>query len=609
MTLGIERRTRTGMFLVAFILFVIAASRIIRLGGVGMDTDEVWSVWQTLGTPSQIVAWSPFDWPPLFYLLLGGWRSLVGLQPLSLHLFSIFAFLLSCAATFRLGSKLYGTHAGLIALVVYAGLGYTIYLSMLVRGYVLILLLMPLTLWVALRYLNRPSLRRAMLLSIMLSSMFYVHTTAIAAMAMVGLITLILVPYSIRQWMLPALITCGTILPELAHKASLILGLFGSRASRPDTHWLPLNEYLVELTRTFGGHGAFAWILVFVIATITLLTQLPLQRRMAALALWILAPVGLYAVAPLTAIYSARHIDWVMIGVALWIGWGLSVLLHAAPKLAPVQVIGIGLLAVPMFLPIPSEYMLASPPLGTYLKELKYWLRPGDVVLLDPNCDTATPAEWEYYTRAYFPEGLPFVTHPQTYRRVWYVTREGSHTSSIDAAVTGQRIAGKYFGPWNLLFRLYEGPPDVEGILFENGMRFHGADVIENNTIKPGPLARHEGESIHLRLWWTIAQSVPLDYSISLRVVEEKSKLLVAQQDGPPRMIDAPPETSRWIPGHYYVEDRQADLPYPLRKGSYGIYLTVYQWWDRKRMTAPGTTADNLLPIKPLWVEALSLGR
>ena len=51
------------------LLLVVAASRIPRLNGMEMNIDEVWSIWQTLGTPRQVLAWVPYDWPPPT-----GWR-------------------------------------------------------------------------------------------------------------------------------------------------------------------------------------------------------------------------------------------------------------------------------------------------------------------------------------------------------------------------------------------------------------------------------------------------------------------------------------------------------------------------------------------------------
>src|SRR5258706_6505072 len=96
---------RLQLALVTLILLVIAASRIPRLRTFEMDTDEVWSVFQSVGTPKQIVAWTPFNWPPAYYLAVGGWRSFVGIHPKIIRLLSVFVFLIGAALVYRVTPK------------------------------------------------------------------------------------------------------------------------------------------------------------------------------------------------------------------------------------------------------------------------------------------------------------------------------------------------------------------------------------------------------------------------------------------------------------------------------------------------------------------------
>lgn len=189
------------------------------------------------------------------------------------------------------------------------------------------------------------------------------------------------------------------------------------------------------------------------------------------------------------------------------------------------------------------------------------------------------------------------------YRHIWYLKEDGAgwHNSEFGAKVKENHIEGIFVGLYKALFRLYEAPPDAEGILFENGMRFHGMEVVGES---PRPLVRREGDSVRLRLWWTVDRPVEADYSIALHIYRRDA--LAAQSDSGPQLIDPslPGQTSAWQPGRYYIEERELTLPDFMPSEEYPIYLTVYQWWDGQRINAPGVNADSLLDIGKLYVKA-----
>src|SRR5262245_80837 len=90
------------------LLLLVAASRIVRLGAMEMNWDEVWSVWQTFGSPQEVLRWTPFDWPPLYFLTLAGWKALVGFFPFVLRYLSASAFLIGSACTYRAVRRIWG---------------------------------------------------------------------------------------------------------------------------------------------------------------------------------------------------------------------------------------------------------------------------------------------------------------------------------------------------------------------------------------------------------------------------------------------------------------------------------------------------------------------
>src|SRR5512140_3189777 len=110
--------------LLALACVVVAAPRIIHLPSLRLEIDEVWSIWQTFGTPSQINAWTPYDWPPLYYLTLGLWKELVGIYPFMVRMLSVLASMLGAAFLYRAAHKLTNRNesAALLAVLVYGAL-------------------------------------------------------------------------------------------------------------------------------------------------------------------------------------------------------------------------------------------------------------------------------------------------------------------------------------------------------------------------------------------------------------------------------------------------------------------------------------------------------
>jgi hypothetical protein len=245
-------------------------------------------------------------------------------------------------------------------------------------------------------------------------------------------------------------------------------------------------------------------------------------------------------------------------------------------------------------------------PLETNFIWLKDHLVAGDVFVADAGMACGGDEEWDYFTRTYFPTSLTFVQNPIGYRRIWYVTGNAQPDPQQRQAVMDGRIAGRFVGPHGCLFRLYEAPPDSEGILFENGMRFHGMDVMEGERPWTLPLIRHEGEMIHMRLWWSVDHTPDLDYSIGSYIMKLSDEL-ITEFNGPPQLVypeRAPQETSRWKPDQYYIEERDLLLPFPTARSTYRIEMSVYFWQDGSRVRANGVDENLLLTLQTLSVMA-----
>ncbi|MCB9456869.1 MAG: glycosyltransferase family 39 protein [Anaerolineaceae bacterium] len=592
---------RAGWILLAgVLLLVIAASRVTRIAEMTMNRDEVWSAWQSFGSPEEIVRWTPYDWPPLYYLTLAGWRELVGPQPVALRYLSNLVFLLGAASLYRVGRRLRGEVAGIVAALAYAALGYAILLSIEVRGYALLMGLGPLALWLTLRYFDHPGWRRGLPLAVVLAAMFYTNVTSAVAGLVLCLATLVIYRRRVWRWWLPGGVAALLALPEIVNKAGLgVSRVAGTQTLTPP----PLPEALANLLWRYAGNAVTVWALLLVAITVwTLVRQRGWQRQTVALLLWVgLMPLVMYLLNPLLGFFGARYSWWWMMGAALWVGWG-------AVYLRREVITGlVALLVALAFVPVPTvgEYNIFGEhsPLGENFAWLTEHMQVGDVFLLDPSQACGATEEWDYYTRVYFPNGLRFVAAPGDEPRIWYVAFDGRQDAATQAALSADYVRDVFVGPPGCLFQLYQGPPDRAGVLFSNGMRFHGAEVLENGVPRTGPLVWHEGETVTLRLWWSAGEPVDLDYSVTT-ILLNKGGVQVDGFDGPPQVLDAPQATSQWQPGRYYTEERRFTLPYPSGSGGYRVYLAVYFWEDAIRLDAPGVDENGLLYLLSLPVRA-----
>jgi hypothetical protein len=515
--------------------------------------------------------------------------------------------LVAAALLFAVSRQLFGVRAGIITMLAFSGLGYVLFLSTILRGYMLVLTLFLLALWLTLCYFERPSVWLGIGVGLTLTVMFYIHNLALISIPILVLFSLILFRAPRRWftlWLLPGVIVAALCLPYLFSRL-YIIDVKATISEQfipevaPDVRLV--NHYLDYL-----GQQPALFAALFVIATALIVDRWRLGRHTVALILWMLMPVALIGVVSSFDAFNARHLSWVMVGVALWIGWGLALLPRAAMIAAAL------VLALVNFdrIPLNERYeTIPRLPFVTAFTELRQQLRNGDVILTDLICRDCIPIdaeEWDYAVRAHFPNGLTFISsaqleaNPTTYRRVWYVATKGKETPQTLAAVEQFRGLISHIGPDNFLFRLYEAPVDPVGVLFENGMRLHGAELLNDANLS---LVWREGDTVKLRLFWSVDQPVQFDYSEG-SYLWDRQKGVIAQRDDPPLVLNGPTATSQWLPGQLYIEERTLKLAYPLTTGDYDIMLSLYQWWDGVRIPAPGVTADTLLKLGAIYVKA-----
>lgn len=615
------------------VIALIIASRVLTVGAVRMGHDEVRSVMRTFGTPAQIVAWQPPDWPPLYYLVLGAYRVFAGFHPLIIRYSSVLFFALSVAALYPLGLRLFKNRQAAIGVIAaYTTVGLLLFQSTHVRGYVMALALFPMTLWLTVRFFetDKPRWSQAFVLAVVLTLLFYTTYSAVPGFFLIALFTLIAIPVRrIWRWMMPAVIAIPLALPQLWDLAQYILPTLARREAAP----VVANEFVLEpysvyqwvLLRNYAGATWLLWIILFIGACgLLLYHERPLRRLTVALLVCaIAAPVFAAAVLPFFGMAAPHYSWWAVFPFVLLVGKAMGYL----PR--RVWLSAITLLLIVPFLPLPTDNFRYGNIFHTPFEDTFTWLEqhlePGDVLYLDESCTSryekcGTAEEWAYYQMVYFADRrlhiVDSIEATEGARHVWYVHVEGWHDEAAKAAIAAGRVQSIFVGPWDFLWQLYEAPPDVEGILYENGMRFHGFDVLDpalQDGYSQGVVARREGEAVILRLWWSVDESVAQDYSISTVIATAPDAPALAQVDSAPQTIslfpfvDAPPqETSQWQPGQYYVEERVIPIPQEvdsaLRDTPIGVYLTIYYWEDGQPIHAPGVSESGRFKLRDIFI-------
>lgn len=602
-----------GLLPMTVLLLVVVVTRAALLNQVTFDEDEVRSAMRSFGTPAQIIAWQPDDWPPGHGLLLGAWRGLVGSHPVMLRVTSLFFGLLAVALAYRAALVLGAGQVGaLLTAAAYSALGDSIFLSTYLRAYVIALALFPAALWLTVRYFRKPTVWRSLPLALLLAVLFYTTYTSVLAFLALGLYTLLACRRQVWRWVLPVAVLLVLVAPELLRQwATFVRRIERTADINPQMAALPVA--LADIFENYLGRGIWlgVWVVLLALALIFALGQ---RRR--AIVQWavvtsVIGPLALYSFMAVGLYYFlvSRYTWWALFAIALLTGLGLSRL----PRLARYVVL---LVLVTLNFVNYHDWRYVPLPFESVFSYLDQHARPGDVLLVDralclrdcsPNDSESN--KFSYYYRV-FAADLPLVESADDHRRIWYLSQNGWQDEATQKAVLNGRIAREFAGPWNFLVRLHEAPPDPVGVPFENGLRYHGLEVLDDGVVQTGLIDLWEQDTVTLRLWWSVDEAVAREYSVAVKALNAANHEVFGL-DGAPQLVQLDPTVTDplpsrmvdWLPGEIYVEERRMTLPEADTQNYLRLVLTVYQWWDGVRVPAPGVNADGLLPLQEftLW--------
>ena len=589
------RRISTRQFwLLTALIFLIAASRAIRINDFHLDNDEIWAIWQTMGTPQQIIQWTSPTEHPTYFLLLDAWRQIAGMDPFVLRYLSLLLSLFALAFMYRAIRRRHGHNAGVIAALAYSVFAISQFTSLYTRSYILAYAVLPLALWLIHRYFDKPTILRAVLLSLSLATLYVSTVTIVPVFFLLGLYTLFVYRQQIWRWWLPVLLLLFLTLPDvLTNKLPSV----SNHANAPRMFILPpLPTATIEFFDYLTGTPL--WFIFLALALITLIFRFRhsfkanrhLILQVIFWGAWIVGvPVLLYVLEPRLGFYTLKRYGWwYVFGIGIFIAISLARLPTYGKRLVVVSLVCLSF--IPFRL---NNFSYIVTPLSENLKWLRDHLEANDALLIDPNITCNFPEEWDYYTHLYFPDGLRYVDKPQDARRIWYVASQDDASRQVEKELAKDHIPGRYVGPPGCFFRLYEAPPDPVGVLYPNGMRFHGAEIMDGDKPYNGKPVMREGQPFKLHLWWSVDKQVDLDYSVGLSLSLSQ---VISQWDSAPNIVfpeGAPHETSRWQTGQIYLEERDLQIPYPYGRSGIALNLVLYWFGDNQRLIAPGVARDG----------------
>ena len=575
-----------------------------------MSHDEFWSIWQGYGEIADVLRWTPFDWPPLYFFRLGSLGQPGGYSADCVAL--LFGSHVPGGYRISLSSHpvLRRRNLGLDRfLFCFGGISHLIYLSSEVRGYSLMFLFLPMTLFFTLRFLDKPSWKNVLLLS--LSATASVYTTYAAIFPLVLMV--LYVYWRVhghwhrydRKVFAAALLTVTLCLPVLFSALSV---QFRRVSKTMQFNLPPFPEAYEEIYRFWFGTSTYLLAAMIVFCIFVLLRRRKITRLVLISFIWAFLSVPLlYLVDPYIGMFDINHASWTLIGIPIFVGATLGQL----PRWG--QYISLGLAAL-LLLHTPPWQSNYNADLYSQLEVSLKWMQnhwyAGDQILLADDHECTEVAEiWNYALRANQPNGLAFTQTTIGHPRIWFVTADGSPNSPHWGTLRRDFVEREFVGPPGCLFRLYERPPDPEGVLFSNGMRFHGAQFLrDGKALPPGfsPML-HEGETFQVRMWWQVEEPLPQDYSVGTFLMD-KERRVIEEVHGPPDPSypeEAPWETSRWRMGQIYYEDREMEVPYPLERQQLELKLALYHWEEPGvRFVAEGVDTFGMLPVMQIIIDS-----
>lgn len=619
-----------GRWLLVGLLLLAAALRFHRLGVQSFWNDEGNSARLSERSLALIVEGTASDvHPPLYYVLLRGWRELAGDSEFGLRAFSAFAGILTVAATVALARRWWRAPEATAGATLFVAISPPlIYYSQEARMYELLALLAALStllLMALLPALGKAGQARAgrtaalaLLYLLVVAAGLYTHYIFPAVLALHGLIALAFF-WSIGwkpfvRWAAVAALAVALYLPWVP----IFLRQTGGRPGNE----IGLLAFAEETVRWLmmgpaAGERVAQWVLPGIVLAATLALWPGRARawpRRGGMALaGVLLPILLIWLVQATRPAFYKFLVVAVPFLALLWGGGLALLLQGMRGRWRLPSVLLALALVSLLVG-GSGLALARFYYEPAYARADYRAMAGRIATADhPDAGIILNAanQWEVFTY-YHREGAPVYPIPRGLPDAAAIAAEletiaAGHERLYaifwgEAERDPERLVERWLDAnafkatdeWvsDVRFVVYAVPQEPAATLETTaGVQLGDAITLLGYTLRGEEIA--PGDIVQVTLFWETAQVLPERYKVFLHLVDEAG-VPVAQRDSEPGGGLA--LTTTWLPGEEVVDNHGVLVPLGLAPGEYRLLLGLYELAEPgRRLPLPSGDDDYLL--------------
>lgn len=582
------------------ILLMAAAVRIHKLGARSLWEDEGWTLVLSKGpTIPDIVQRMAFDQhPPLYFVAIHLWRATTGNSEFALRMLSVLTGIVAVAAIYQLGKSMFGAKAGILAALFLALSDHHIDLTQDVRHYAQMATLIILSCWFYFRLIAKDSPSRGTRIGYLLlsSALLYSHYLGGFVLICQFLHMCVFVsPAGRLRWaFFHFTAVCASFTPWLPvvyrqNQVRWETPLYYLNAL-PNTH----ATYLMVRDALFGKQYAITLFLLAIGLVWIHYHQGRTKLLLRPTSPMVFAMFWLVAYAAITVymnqerqFLTVRNFLVVTPAIALLVGHGFANLQS-----------GLRLFLVSVFVVISLttvDTRQLKPPWREVTRNITAFHNPGEPILMDIwvgdfsvryyiEQQMGQNTAWLSIRETADEQNTQFLPYLLTFVRdldaFWLVywgdepSKYGDYFGIFEQAGF-QRTAAPYVLHEGAKLYSYRYDRLTDEVYATYRDTKHEIFALQKYAVH-GDFGRTEQMTV--TLWWTAKIQPPLDYSVSVFVLDNTSGRSVAQHDGPP--LDGKAQTSTWRPGHIQYDQHQLTLPNDLAPGTYTLGVKVYYYAD-----------------------------